>query len=228
MRFQSLTLFLALGATGTVACGGIGTAGDSGDTGGPPLKNGTYQAPPGTYDTPGLPNPTDYEQPETEYQAPPDQSEAGGPSNSGSIAAVCNRVCREILALNCSAEGSPASEAECTQGCADLDAEVPCPAPYAAALSCLFDNLTLTCELLTSEGDEEELVNLFEEILTESCRAPFEELALCAGADVNQEPPPEQSDCQPNSCNNCFDACQECLCETDNDVEYCTSTCIDQ
>src|SRR4030095_11280782 len=99
MRIRSITLFLALGTAGTVACGSGSGAPDA--TGGPPLRNGTYQAPPSTYDAPGLPNPTDYEAPETDYQTPPDQSEAGGPTSGGSVAAVCSRLCRDILALNC-------------------------------------------------------------------------------------------------------------------------------
>jgi hypothetical protein len=225
MRFQSLTLFLALGAAGTVACGGIGTAGDSGGTGSPPLKNGTYQAPPGTYDTPGLPSPTDYEPPGTDYETPPDQSEAGGPGGGATIGAVCSRLCRDVLALHCAdVPTDPAAQVECQRGCSELEIEIPCPGQFAAALSCILDNWTLTCEIFEGGSDAE-----LDENLVASCRAPLEEFARCAGSDVNPEPPPEQpGDCQPNSCNNCFDRCQECLCETDNDVEYCTDTCINQ
>jgi hypothetical protein len=220
MRIRSITLFLALGTAGTVACGSGG--GPEHAPGGAPLRNGTYQAPPATYDAPGLPNPTDYDSPETDYQTPPDQAEAGGPMSGGSVAAVCSRLCRDILALSCPGIPTDATaQSECQQGCAELEVEIPCPGPFATALSCILDYWPLTCEIF-EEGGESAL----DDSIVESCRGPLEDYARCAGADPGQEPPPDgPNDCEPNSCRNCATECDQCMCDNDNDVEYCSSSC---
>jgi hypothetical protein len=220
MRFRSITLFLALGTAGTVACGDGG--GPANTSGAPPLKNGPYQAPPSTYDAPSLPNPSDYDRPETDYESPPDQSEAGGTASGGSVAAMCTRLCHELLSLNCTGVPSGAVvEAECVDDCSQAEFEIPCPGPFVAALSCLFDNVNWSCALLSGE-DELELE--FEEVVTNSCRGPFEDYVRCAGDQEPQEPPPQQGDCEPETCRNCATDCDSCWCEL-NDPDTCNVIC---
>jgi hypothetical protein len=221
MRFRSITLFLALGTAGTVACGDGG--GPANTSGAPPLKNGTYQAPPSTYDAPSLPNPSDYDRPETDYESPPDQSEAGGSATGGSVAAVCSRFCHEVLSLNCTgAPSGAAAEAECTKGCSEVEFEIPCPGPFAAALSCLFDNLNWSCDLFSEQGEAD---LEFEEVLINSCRGPLEDFARCAADQGAQEPPEQEGDCETETCRNCANDCERCWCEL-NDADTCNAVCI--
>lgn len=222
MRFGTITLFVALGIAGTAACSGKGGAGTPG-SGGPALNNGPYQAPPADYDSPPLPNPSSYDTPQTEYDPPPDQSEAGGTNGSSSVTQVCLRYCRDVLNLNCPIFQGQASAADCDTGCAELAVEIPCPGQFADAFACILDNLNLSCELFEEDADPNAF---FDEEGLRRCEPALIAFASCAG-EIDQNPPddpPPGDYCTAPSCADCIDACEQCRCGSGNDPA-CDSLC---
>ncbi len=247
MRFGSISLLIVVGILG-VSCG----SGGSGSAGGPALNDDTaYQTPPSNYEPPPALNPKTYEPPPGSYDTPPGQTNAGGIGTGPSIGDVWDRVCNEVLALNCdfSKLGSgndtnsgnngntprngndtttmmPASSMTSAQACAQageqLAQSIPCPDEFAAALSCILDNITLTCDLFTSTADNQKI----DQSIAVTCQAPLLAFAQC---DASTQPVAQpQGPCMPDSCLNCAGACDRCLCQNSGDAAPCNSICINQ
>ena len=129
-----------------------------------------------------------------------------------------------MLSLHCEQlDTEGLTPANCGQACTEAYTQIdfPCPAEYANALSCVLDNIDLSCALFTEEGDP----NIDEEALARACQGPLLEFANCAG-EISQEPPPDGGNCRPDRCEGCQDACEYCNCEFPDDPTYCTASCM--
>jgi hypothetical protein len=234
MRFVPVTLLLVLGSVG-VSCGGGGST----DGGAPAGDNeGAYDTPPSSYEPPGAINPSTYETPPGSYDTPPDQANAGGLGAGATLGDVCARLCDEVQALSCDfssaatdngngGEGNAASQASsvatpaaCAQSCAALEANISCPDEYAAALACILDNVTLTCELFSDASKNTSI----DQQLAVTCQTPLIAFAQCEGGNTQQTQPGDQGRCVPNSCINCVGDCDTCICQN-TDPGKCTSVC---
>ncbi|HTQ03974.1 MAG TPA: hypothetical protein VMI54_08955 [Polyangiaceae bacterium] len=224
MRFGSLSLLVVLGVAG-LGCGG-GSGGLPDPTGQPGNGDAAYQTPPSTYELPSGFNPTTYEPPPgtydtppSSYQTPPGQNNAGGVGSGAPLVDVCSRACGEVLALHCPNSANPApTQAQCAQGCAEPNG-VTCLSDYAAALECVLDNVTPSCDLAGGTPDQKSV-----DAVTATCQAPLVALADCEQAAQRPNPTPAPGRCTPSSCGTCPTQCDRCICEN-NDAAMCTMIC---
>jgi hypothetical protein len=244
MRFGSISLLSLVGLMGMACGGGDGGAPVTTGSGTPGNGDASYQTPPSTYQPPTALNPRTYEPPPGSYDTPPGQTNAGGIGTGPSIGDVWTRVCNEVLALNCdfsnldsgndgnngngngpsavpSTMSSMSDAQACAQAGAALSTEIPCPSEFAAALSCILDNITLTCDLFSSAADNDSI----DQNVAVTCQAPVLAFAQCEGATGATSPPPPANQCETPSCIACPGDCERCLCEN-SDAQYCNNICI--
>ncbi len=246
MRFGSISLLSLVGSMAVACGGGDGGAPVSVGSGAPGNGSTSYQAPPSTYEPPAALNPRTYEPPPGSYDSPPGQTNAGGIGTGPSLGDVWSRVCNEVLALNCdfSSAGddsgndgngngngpsvpSTMSSMSDAQACAEagraLSTEIPCPSEFAAALSCILDNITLTCDLFSSAADNESI----DQSVAVTCQAPVLAFAQCEGSTSPPSQPQPVSQCEAPSCLACGDQCTTCLCQNNGDLDLC-NICLNQ
>ena len=200
------------------------------------LNPRTYEPPPGSYDTP-----------------PGQSNAGGigtGPSIGDVWTRVCNEVLAlncdfSNLASDSSGNGntgngngngngaknpsavstmSSMSDAQaCAQAGADLSTQIPCPSEFAAALSCILDNITLTCDLFSSAANNDSI----DQNVAVTCQAPVIAFAQCEGTTSGSSQPQPVTQCEAPSCIGCAGTCETCLCQNNDDIQLC-NICLNQ
>lgn len=110
----------------------------------------------------------------------------------------------------------------CAQAGEELATQIPCPSEFAAALSCILDNITLTCDLFSSASNDS-----IDQNVAVTCQAPVLAFAQCEGATGGSSQPQPVTQCEYPSCVGCPGMCEMCLCQNNDDIQQC-NICLNQ
>lgn len=181
-----------------VACGG--------GTGGPSLG--------GLFSSTGTPA-SQSDTPASGSDTPGSQTDTPtGGGTSGATGAVCTQACALAAKYPCFAKDLPAQG--CVEVCQEQLASEPeaalCAGPMMAWLSCAERAGLLSCD---EDGDLEPAPGVQAACAKELKAVPKE----CQSSSTDS--------CEPGNCGGCANACDACMCATNNSQQACASACAD-
>lgn len=199
----------------------LGVAAACGGTTGKATYDADGDQPPANEDQP----PKSSDQPGNSYDRPPGSSERppsnpGAPGGGGGrLQSLCNKLCELVDSCDLGDMGG-LEGGLCAEGACLLPAEAETQAPCVNEAIDFLDCILGLGNLCSDDGPSEASLG--------RCQQSIEAAQRCQG---NYEPPddddpvpnPTEGQCAPSlGCENCLNACTECLCEANGDADAST------